>query len=78
MTDEQRAEFAALRGFAADAPWEGNGGQRLEDWAVAPAEDFAEVMSAVWSGGRWVIRTAGGPLTDEVRAFVDGLIVANT
>jgi hypothetical protein len=78
LTDEQRAEFATMRGFAADVPWEGNGGHRLEDWAVAPAEDFAEVMAAVWSAGRWDIRTAGGPLTDEVRAFADGLIVANT
>jgi hypothetical protein len=78
LTDEQRAEFATLRGFAADVPWEGNGGHRLDDWALAPAEDFAEVMSAVWSAGRWEIRTAGGPLTDEVRTFADALIAANT
>ena len=78
LTDEQRAEFAMLRGFGPDVPWEGNGGHRLDDWAVSPAEDFAEVMAAVWSAGRWEIRTAGGPLTDAVREFADLVMVANT
>jgi hypothetical protein len=78
LTDDQRAEFALLRGFDPEVAWEGNGGHRIEDWAVSPAEDFAEVVSAVWSAGRWEIRTAGGPLTDDVRSFVDALIVANT
>lgn len=78
LTDELRTEFSALRGFPPDVPWQGNGGHRLEDWSVAPAEDFAEVMASVWSAGRWEVRTAGGPITDEVRAFVDGLLVSNT
>jgi hypothetical protein len=78
MDDDGRAEFAALRGFAATTPWNGTGGHEMSDWAMSPSEDFAEVMVAVWSADRWDVRTDGGSLSAEVRDFAADLIDSNT
>jgi len=78
LDDDERAEFAALRGFDASIPWTGSGGHQMSDWAMSPSEDFAEVMVAVWSADRWGIRTDGGPLSAEARAFATDLIDSNT
>lgn len=75
LTDELRAEFTVLRGFAADTPWMTPRSHRMEDWEGSPSEDFAEVAAAVWSADRWEIRTAGGPLDDAVRAWFDEILV---
>ena len=78
LDDDLRAEFAALRGFAPETVWEGNGGHRMSDWEGSPAEDFAEAIAAFWSGEQWDIRTDGGPLTPDVEAFLDRLTTSNT
>lgn len=78
LDDELRGEFTRLRGFAADTPWRGNGGHRMDDWEGSPSEDFAEAIVAFWSGDQWDVRTDGGDLTEEVVTFLDLLTTANT
>jgi hypothetical protein len=76
LDDDRRAEFTALRGFAPGTLWHPDRGHRLDDWAASPAEDFAEVIAAVWAERDWAIRTDGGPLTDDDVAFVERVMSA--
>lgn len=66
LTDEERLEYLAVRGIPADVPWRSDGTHSLEEWAQQPAEDFAEVVVALWTDGELVPRTAAlAPAPDQ-------------
>ena len=70
LDDETRAEYIELAGFPAGTLWRDPNARGIEDWARQPAEDFAEVLVAVWSDGRWPPRTR--------ESIPDDLLVAAT
>ncbi|MFP5486797.1 MAG: hypothetical protein ACLGHQ_00620 [Acidimicrobiia bacterium] len=57
LDDDARAEYLRLAGYPEGTSWSDPAARRLDDWARQPAEDFAEVLVAVWSDGRWLPRT---------------------
>jgi len=66
LTDDERVEYRRLRGIAQELPWRTPRVHSIEEWALQPSEDFAEVMVAVWTGGRTVPRTTQiAPAPDE-------------
>jgi hypothetical protein len=66
LTDEERAEYRLLRGIDPELPWRTPSAHSIQEWALQPSEDFAEVMVAVWTRGRIVPRTTQiAPAPDE-------------
>lgn len=57
LDDEGRATYLELRGVDPSTTWRDGTTHRLDAWGRQPSEDFAEVMVALWSGGRWLPRT---------------------
>lgn len=81
LTDDERAQYRALRGVEPDAPWSDARTHDLDDWGRQPAEDFAEVLVALWTAERdepHQIRTTSlGPQPDEaVFAAVTELVAS--
>ena len=75
LDDAARDRYRALRGFAPDTPWLSEQSHRIEDWGRQPGEDFAEVMTMIWSDGRWTPRTLEGtPPGDAELAEVAALV----
>jgi hypothetical protein len=68
LDDESRSEYTAIRGYAPDTPWRADGSHRIDQWARQPSEDFAELMVAIWTEGRWEPRTdaVGLPTLDQI------------
>jgi hypothetical protein len=62
LTDDARAQFMSVRGFAPSSDWTGGPGAA---WATQPQEDFAEVYAALDAPFTiWTIRTVGGRVQD--------------
>ena len=76
LTDGDRAEYRALRGIAADVPWRTAGTHSIEEWALQPSEDFAEVMVALWTNGETLPRTTQiAPAPDAVTLAAVALLI---
>jgi len=58
LTDEERAEYRVLRGIDPELAWRTPGAHSIDEWALQPSEDFAEVMVAVWTDGMTIPRTS--------------------
>lgn len=67
LDDAARAEYLRLAGYPDGTEWRDPEARRIDDWARQPAEDFAEVMVAVWTDRRWLPRTRTD-LSDELLA----------
>ncbi len=62
LTDDARAQFLRIRGFAPSSDWTGGPGAA---WATQPQEDFAEVYAALDAPFTvWTIKTVGGRIQD--------------
>lgn len=73
LDDEERTAYLAAAGFEPGTAWRDPEAQQLDDWARQPAEDFAEVLVAAWTDGRWLPRTRTEP-SDELLAAAVALV----
>lgn len=78
LTEEERADYVALRGLDPGTPWRTATGHGIDEWAMQPSEDFAEVMVALWTDGAHVVRTAApvGQPTSETFDAVTSLVAS--
>jgi len=66
LDDAERIEYLGIRGIDTGTPWRDEQLHRLDAWGMQPSEDFAEVMVAIWSDGRWQPRTTDlAPIPDD-------------
>jgi hypothetical protein len=73
LDDRERAAYLELRGLDGAAAWRDTSAHGSDDWGQQPGEDFAEVMVAIWSSGRWAPRTdvAADPTIAERTAILE-------
>lgn len=78
LDDAERTDYTVVAGYPVDTPWSDPTARSIDEWASQPSEDFAEVLVASWSAGRWMPRTREGlpdELVERVRALAGSDVV---
>lgn len=73
LDDTDRADYTRLAGYEDGTPWSTGSARSVDEWSTQPSEDFAEVLVAAWSDGRWLPRTRS-ELPDELIDWISTAI----